>query len=362
MNLRLNKSTYIIAEAGVNHNGSLDAAIRLIDVAASAGADAVKFQTFKSEKLASRITPKVRYQKATTASDESQLDMLKRLELTTDDHFTLLNHCMKVGIQFLSTPFDLDSVDFLVDRLNVPQLKISSGDVTNAPLLYKAARSGKSMILSTGMATLGEVEAALGVIAFGYTQSNEEPKLSAFQKAFASDEGQRLLRERVVLLHCTTEYPVELTQVNLRAMDTLADAFGLRVGFSDHTMGINVAVAAVARGAEIVEKHFTLDRSLPGPDHKASLTPDELKALVAGIREIDLALGNGIKRPTSSERANKDAVRKGLIATKPIAKGELLTPQNMTVKRPCYGASAMLYWDYLGRTASSDFNEDEPII
>lgn len=353
--------TFIIAEAGVNHNGSLEMAKELVRVAAEAGADAVKFQTFRAEKIISRHAKKADYQKKTTGEAESQLDMVKKLELDKAAHVELRAWCERYGIQFLSTPFDEDSVDLLVREIGVPRLKIPSGEITNGPLLLKAARTGLPIILSTGMASLGEVEQALGVLAFGYLEAAENPSLQAFQAVYHSEEGQRVLQEKVALLHCTTEYPCPFEEVNLRAMDTLAGAFGLPVGLSDHTEGIAVPIAAVARGATIIEKHFTLDKSLPGPDHKASLEPHELRAMVQAIRQAEAALGSRVKAPTESEWKNRSVVRKSLVAAKEIKEGEVFTASNLTCKRPGTGISPMHYWDVLGKKANKTFHADEVI-
>jgi N-acetylneuraminate synthase len=351
--------TYIIAEAGVNHNGSLDMAMRLVDVAADAGADAVKFQTFKTEKVVCRNAPKADYQNRTTGPSESQFDMIKKLELDEAAHEALLRHCREKKIQFLSTPFDLDSVSFLSQRLNLPSLKISSGDITNAPLLLKIANTGKVVLLSTGMSSLGEIELALGVLAFGFLSPVEKPSVAAFSEAYCSDDGQHALREKVVLLHCTTEYPAPIEDVNLLSMDTLRDAFGLRVGYSDHTQGIAVALAAAARGAAVVEKHFTLDQNLPGPDHRASLDPHELYAMVDGIRQIESALGRSAKFPAPSELKNRDIARKSLVTSRAIIRGEVFTAENLTTKRPGTGIKPILYWEWLGKKAPRSYQEDE---
>lgn len=353
--------TYIIAEVGVNHNGSIDTAMQLIDAAVDAGADAVKFQTFKAEQVVSRDAPKAEYQIKTTGAGESQFEMIKQLELDEPAHRKLVNYCKKQGIEFLFTPFDMESVDMLMNTFNLPRLKISSGDITNAPLLLKAAQSGKPVILSTGMSTLGEIEAALSVLAFGYTQAGKNPSLKAFQEAYFSEAGQRALQEKVVLLHCTTEYPAPFEEVNLRAMDTLHAAFGLPVGYSDHTLGIAVSIAAVARGASVIEKHFTLDRNLPGPDHKASLEPGELKAMVQSIRQVETALGSALKFPTPSEIKNIPAARKSIVAAKDIKKGELFTKDNITVKRTGAGISPMNYWQLIGTTACKNYKKDEMV-
>ena len=354
-------SIYIIAEAGVNHNGSLDLAMQLIDVAAEAGANAIKFQTFKAAQLVSRNTPKAEYQMRTTGPGESQYEMLKKLELDEPAHQKIIEYCSKKGIQFLSTPFDLDSLDMLVNKFNLPRLKMPSGDITNAPLLLKAAKSGKSIILSTGMSTLGEIEAALGVLAFGCTQADEIPSLKVFQEAYRSEAGRQALQEKVTLLHCTTEYPAPFEDVNLRAMDTLRTAFGLPVGYSDHTPGIAVAIAAAALGAAIIEKHFTLDHNLPGPDHRASLEPQELKAMTQSIRQIEAALGSSLKYPSPSEIKNIPLARKSIVAAKEIMKGDLLTEDNITVKRPGSGISPLYYWQLTGTLANKDYKKDEMV-
>ncbi|MEZ0296860.1 MAG: N-acetylneuraminate synthase, partial [Candidatus Methylacidiphilales bacterium] len=299
---------YIIAEAGVNHNGCLDTAERLIDAAKAAGADAVKFQTFRADSLVSKSAKKAAYQQQTTDAEESQYQMIKNLELNEEAHVRLRQYCVKSGIEFLSTPFDLESVDLLV-KLGVSRLKIPSGELTNAPLILKVAQTGLPLILSTGMATLAEVEQALQVIAYGIAASKSAgtpPSRRAFADAYttASALEQTELNRRVTLLHCTTEYPAPVHSVNLRAMDTLRHAFGLSVGYSDHTQGITIPIAAVARGAVLIEKHFTLDRTMPGPDHKASLEPPELAAMVRGIRETEAALGSPRKVPAASEIRN----------------------------------------------------------
>jgi N-acetylneuraminate synthase len=355
------QKVFIIAEAGVNHNGSLEMAKQLVDAAVDAGVDAVKFQTFKSEKLVSKSAPKAEYQTKTTDSSESQFEMIKKLELDEEAHQVLIEYCAQKGVQFLSTPFDTDSVDLLARRFDLPRLKVPSGEITNAPLLLKVASTGKPIILSTGMSTLGEIELALGVIAFGYLQTGQQPSVNAFEAAYCSAEGQKLLQAKVVLLHCTTEYPAPFTDVNLMAMDTLRSTFGLPVGFSDHTVGISIPIAAVARGAVIVEKHFTLDRNLPGPDHKASLEPNELKAMVKGIREVEQALGVPRKMPAISELKNKPIARKSIVASRKIQKGEPFTDQNITIKRPGTGVSPIHYWDYIGKLADKDYLSDEVI-
>jgi N-acetylneuraminate synthase len=355
------KHTFIIAEAGVNHNGSLDIAKKLIDVAAEAGADAVKFQTFKAEALVSNLAPKAHYQKKTTGGRESQFEMLQKLELDVTAHRDLAKYCRMRGIQFLSTPFDEDSINLLVGQIGVPIIKIPSGEITNAPLLLHAARTRKPIILSTGMSTLTEVRIALGVLAFGYTQQKLKPSLGAFRDAYRARIGQRLLKTKVTLLHCTTEYPAPLHEINLRAMQTMRTAFSLPVGLSDHTTGIAVSIAAAAPGASMIEKHFTLDRSLPGPDHKASLEPNELCQMVKSIREVEVALGSVRKTPTRSELKNLPIARKSLVALKDIVRGEPFTGENLGFKRPGTGASPFKYWQMLGKKADKNYQRDETI-
>jgi N-acetylneuraminate synthase len=356
------ENTLIIAEAGVNHNGSVDMALQLVDVAAEAGADVVKFQTFKSETVISGSAPKADYQITNTGQAESQLEMVRKLELSPAAHHQILAHCGKRGIRFLSTPFDEGSARFLVDELNMQIVKVPSGEITNAPLLLAISRLGKPLIVSTGMSTLGEIEIALGVIAFGYLGRNIPPGEAAFRDAFASEEGRTLLAQRVSLLHCTTEYPAPFEHANLRAMDTLRSAFGLPTGFSDHTPGIAAPIAAVARGASIIEKHFTLDRNLPGPDHVASLEPVELAAMVTAIRQVEKALGSAHKGPSAVEWGNRVIARRSLVAARDISAGEPWTAENLTAKRPGGGLSPMRYWEMLGNSAAQNYRADEMLI
>lgn len=330
-------SILIIAEAGVNHNGDLELAKRLIDVAAVAGADLVKFQTFNADRLSTRTAKKADYQTLTTDSKESQHKMLRRLELTAEMHKELIAHCAVRNIRFFSTGFDIESVDLLVS-LGQNQFKIPSGEITNLPYLRHIGRLGKAVILSTGMSTLGEIEAAIDVL----VQSGAP-------------------RAKLTVLHCTTEYPTSMSEVNLRAMQSIQAAFGVAVGYSDHTPGIEVAIAAVAMGATVIEKHFTLDRNLPGPDHQASLEPAELSAMVTAIRNIEVALGDGIKRLTPSEARNKPVARKSLVASRVIKAGEEFTAENLTTKRPGTGISPMRWDEFLGKRAMRDFSADELI-
>jgi N-acetylneuraminate synthase len=321
----------------------------------------VKFQTFKAEAVISRNTAKAEYQLKTTNENESQLEMAKKLELDLSAHQQLLRRCEMRKIQFLSSPFDLPSVDMLVKDLKVLQIKVPSGEITNGPLLLRVAQSCLPVILSSGMSTLGDIENALAILAFGYLQSGEVPSIAGCKQAFLSAEAQRQLQTKVTLLHCTTEYPAPFDEVNLRAMDTMACAFGLPVGLSDHTVGYSVAIAAVARGAVVIEKHFTLDRTLPGPDHKASLEPSELGAMVTAIREVELALGSSRKLVATSEAKNQMVARKSLVALRAILKGESFTSENLGVKRPGTGIPPTQYWEFLGKTTTHDYGPDELI-
>ena len=328
-------SIYIIAEAGVNHNGSLDLAFRLADAAKEAGADCIKFQTFRSEKLVSRNAGKAEYQKETTG-EGSQIEMLKKLELSFEDFLALKDYCDRIGIQFLSTAFDFESIDFLKE-LDMPFWKIPSGEVTNYPYLVRLAETGKPVVMSTGMCEMEEIEAAVKVL-----------------KEHGAAE--------ITLLHCNTEYPTPFEDVNLKAMLTMKAHFGLETGYSDHTKGIEIPIAAAALGAAVIEKHFTLDRNMEGPDHKASLEPSELREMVSAIRHIETALGNGIKTPSPSEKKNIEIARKSIVAKTPIRQGELFTENNITVKRPGTGISPMRWEEVLGRKAARDFDEDELIV
>jgi N,N'-diacetyllegionaminate synthase len=326
---------FIIAEAGVNHNGSLDLALQLANAAKASGADAVKFQTFRADLLAIRSAHKAPYQERTTASEESQFEMLKRLELDATAHQCLVDHCREIGIQFLSSPFDAPSADLLA-TINVPLYKVPSGEITNLPFLRHLARKGRPLILSTGMSTLGEVEEAVQVLqAAGVTQ--------------------------LTLLHCVTEYPAPYAEVNLRAMHTLKLAFGLPVGYSDHTPGIEIAVAAVALGADVVEKHLTLDCSLPGPDHSASLEPDEFQRMVAAIRNVEAALGTGIKAPAPCELANLAVARKSVVAARSLPAGRQIVTGDLDIKRPGSGLAPKLLTVLIGRTLRAAVAKDEII-
>ena len=329
--------TLIIAEAGVNHNGDIRLAKQLIDAAADAGVDLVKFQTFNANRQVTRTAKKALYQIQTTDGRESQHEMLRRLELTADMHKELITHCATRNIGFFSTGFDIKSVDLLM-ALGQDQFKIPSGEITNLPYLRHIGQLRKAVILSTGMATLGDIEAAIDAL-----------------------EQAGTPRANMTVLHCTTEYPTPMNEVNLRAMQSIHAAFGVAVGYSDHTQGIEVAIAAVALGASVIEKHFTLDRKLPGPDHQASLEPAELKSMVTAIRNIEAALGDGIKRLTPSEARNKPVARKSLIASRTIKEGDTFSAQNVTTKRPGTGISPMRWDEVIGRVALRDYSADELI-
>ena len=329
--------TLIIAEAGVNHNGDIEVAKQLIAAAKAAGADFVKFQTFKTAKLVIKTAEKATYQKGTTDAEESQYDMIRKLELSRADHEVLIEECRRQGIGFFSTAFDTDSFDMLVE-MGLDQVKIPSGELTNLPLLRYMTRLGMPVMLSTGMATLGEIEAALAVV-----------------------EQSGTPRNRITVLHCTTEYPAPMADVNLRAMLSMKVALGVEVGYSDHTQGIEIPVAAVALGARVIEKHFTLDRTLPGPDHQASLEPHELKAMVDAIRNVEVALGDGVKRPSPSELKNKPIARKSLVAIRAIRAGESFSADNIGTKRPGTGITPMRWDEVIGRLAPRDFYADELI-
>lgn len=352
--------TFVIAEAGVNHNGSLERAHQLVDAAADACVDAVKFQTFTAERLASASAKKAAYQARETGAEQSQLDMLRALELSEDAHVELIRHCADRGIEFLSSPFDEESLALLV-KLGVRRLKLGSGELTNAPILLAAARSELRVLISTGMGTLAEVEDALGALSFGHLQPRGTPSRSAFADAWASEAGRAWVRSHITVLHCTTEYPSPVDEANLRAMLTMREQFGVEVGYSDHTVGDSTCLAAVAMGATVIEKHVTLDRTLPGPDHKASIEPADLKRLVTSIRAVEAALGDGVKAPVPSEIANMAVARKSIVAAGPIAKGDTLTAEHLTVKRPGTGRSPFELWDVIGTIASRDYAADEPL-
>lgn len=329
--------TIIIAEAGVNHNGSFQMAKKMVDAAKSCGVDYIKFQTFRAEKISNRFAAQAEYQRNNLKKESTQLEMLRQLELKQSDFRSLYDYCSEIGIKFLSTPFDLESIDFLAD-FGMDYMKVPSGEITNLPYLRKIAKTGIPVIMSTGMCTMLEIEEAIDVL---YING--------------------LTTDRITLLHCNTEYPTPMQDVNLRAMETLHSAFGTRVGYSDHTKGIEVPVAAVALGASVIEKHFTLDRTLPGPDHVASLEPDDLKKMVDSIRNIEMAMGTGEKKVTDSERKNIAVARKSIVAARNIISGETFTEENLTVKRPGTGISPMSWDGIIGRIASRNFQADELI-
>lgn len=352
--------TYIIAEAGVNHNGNEELALQLIDAAAASGADAVKFQTFKASTLATASAEKATYQKLNTDAQESQQAMLAKLELSLETHQRLASHCRATGITFLSTAFDGESLAML-QQFDMPLLKIPSGELSNGPLLWQFARSGKPLVVSTGMSSLGEIEQALAVIAHGLTHAISPTNSEEIRVHFATPSAQKKLRERVTLLHCTSSYPTPPEAVNLKAMETLGHAFGLPVGYSDHSQGIYIPVAAVARGAVLIEKHFTLDRTLPGPDHRASLEPAELEQMVTAIRQTERALGSGLKLPHSDEWSTRSVARQVLVAAIDINPGERLTPERITTRRAGTGISPMRYWDLLNKPTSHGYRAMEPL-
>lgn len=325
---------FVIAEAGVNHNGSFEIACKLIEMAKEAGADCIKFQTFKTKELVSNQAQKADYQKGTTGNG-SQQEMLKRLELSFDTFIALKEYCDKIGICFLSTPFDFESIRFL-STIEMPFWKIPSGEVTNMPYLIAIAKTGKPVVMSTGMCNMSDISASVQVLKNNGTND-------------------------IKLLHCNTDYPTPFEDVNLRAILTMKEAFGLDVGYSDHTKGIEIPIAAVALGATVIEKHFTLDKNMNGPDHKASIEPHELKQMVSSIRNIEKALGSGVKAPSPSEKKNIAAARKSIVAKKTIAKGDVFTEDNITVKRPGTGISPMKWFDIIGKTSLYDFREDELI-
>lgn len=326
---------FIIAEAGVNHNGNIEIAKKLIDEAAKCGVDAVKFQSFKAKNLVTKVAKQAEYQKNNMGKEISQYDMLKALELSDEDHIDLISYCKKKGIMFLSSPFDLESIEML-NNLGIEIFKVPSGEIENVPYLRKIAKTGKKVILSTGMSNLSDIEFALDIL----------------REAGAKD---------ISVLHCNTDYPTKMEEVNLRAMNTIGNAFSVEIGYSDHTKGIEVPIAAVALGAKIIEKHFTLDRNMEGPDHKASLEPNELKNMVDSIRNIEIALGDGVKALTDSEKKNIKIARKSIIASTSIKSGEVFTEDNLTIKRPGTGLSPKMWDEILGKKAKKDYYADEMV-
>lgn len=346
-------NVYFIAEAGVNHNGSVELAKELIEAAKNAGASAIKFQTFITEELVTPSAKQAKYQTENT-KEQSQFEMLKSLELSFSDFYELQQYARQVGIDFLSTPFDLKSASFLVDDLNMELIKISSGDLTNLPLLFHVAKSKVKMIVSTGMSTEDEIEKALITIAYGL----DENPIFEWEKAvqfFETDKSKQLLREFVTLLHCTSEYPTPYKNVQLASIDYLKKKTQLNIGLSDHSKDSLVSIVAVSRGVNVIEKHFTLDKTLPGPDHVASLNPEELSNLIEMIHQIPIIIGEDKKMPTEEELKTKQVVQKSLVANKVISQGELFTMENTTIKRPGNGMSPNLFWTLLGREASKDY-------
>ena len=355
-------NTFIIAEAGVNHNGSMDLARSLVDAAVAAKADAVKFQSFVATSIVTANAKKADYQIVQTGGQESQLEMLQRLELSQSQQHELFKYCRTRDIAFLSTPFDIQSLKFLVDDIGLSLIKVGSGELTNAPFLLEVARSAKQIILSTGMSTIDEIELALGVIAFGLSSEKTlKPTTNACSKALESDAGKKAINQCVTLLHCTTDYPTAPLDVNLQAMRTLREKFNCRVGLSDHSVGTHISVGAVAMGATVIEKHLTTSRNLEGPDHKASLEPQEFKILVENIRDIEKALGSSEKNPTATEIKNRQVARRSIVASRRIKSGETFTTENIVVKRPGTGQSPFKYWDLLGTKSQRDIAENELI-
>jgi N-acetylneuraminate synthase len=350
-------SCFIIAEIGVNHNGDTQIAKNLILAAKKAGADAVKFQTFRASELVTKTAAKAQYQKETTSANESQLAMLEKLELSHQQHVELYDFCQQQQVTFLSTPFDFPSVKFLTQELGLKRLKISSGDLTNAPMLLACAQTGCQIIISTGMATMTDIEQALGVLAFGYLSPKLKSDIKAqdFVKAYHSKEGQALLKKNICILHCTTDYPAQFSDINLNVLDSYQAQFNLPVGYSDHSLGTLVSVTAVAKGASIIEKHITLDKTMSGPDHRASIEPDEFALLVSSIRDVETILGHAEKAPTLAEQKNMPIARKSLVASMDIKQGEHFSENNVAIKRPGSGRSPIDYWRVLNQKAHKDY-------
>ena len=353
-------SVFIIAEAGVNHNGNLSMAYKLVDAAKNAGANAIKFQIFQSENLVTHKLLKASYQQKNQSNSDSQFSMLKKLEMPFRNFKKLKLYSDKKGIQFLSTAFDNESLDYLINTISVQKLKISSGDLSNAPLLLRSAQSKKDIILSTGMSNLDEIKQALGVIAFGLT-SSKKPSIVGFKNAFSSEVGQNALKQKVTLLHCTSEYPAPYKEINLNAITTIMDKFKIPVGYSDHSQGRVASIAAVTLGANILEKHFTLDRSLEGPDHKASLEPKELMKFVKDIRIAEISLGSSIKEAQPSELENIQFSRRFIVASKDISIGDVFTEENLTLKRAGNGINPINYWELIGKRSNKSYKMDDSI-
>lgn len=357
----MSQSTYIIAEAGVNHNGSFSMAKKLVDVAKEAGADAVKFQTFRAENLVTKEAQQANYQVENLGEATSQYEMLKKLELSFEEFKSLKYYCDEIGIEFLSTPFDYDSVDFLVDDLQMETVKIPSGELTNSPFIHYIATKQKKIIISTGMATMDEIHEALSFVAYGLAKPVANVSVDRVHSFYQTNEAKEVLQKYVTILHCTTEYPAPFETINLKAMNQLEKELKLSIGFSDHSQGIAISIAAIGMGATIIEKHFTLDKKLPGPDHVASLEPSELVLMVEGIRQIERALGTGIKEPTAMELKNRVAARKSIVASRDIKQGETLEAANLNIKRPGNGLSPSKYWSLIGKKTTKFYHEDELI-
>lgn len=355
----------IIAEAGVNHNGSLDRALEMVDVAAEAGADIIKFQTFTADKLARDDAPLAAYQEARSSGQRNQWELLKGLELTHDEFLAIRDRCRERSIGFLSTGFDLDELAFLIDELQIPIVKVASGDLTFAPMLVRAGASGLPTILSTGMANLDEIRQALKFLAFGYgthdgiVANGAEPTEAELERVWSLEEVRDSMASRVTILHCTTQYPAPLSALNLRAIDTIAETFGLPVGYSDHSLGDLASVLAVGRGATVIEKHFTLDKDLEGPDHAASLDSRELIDFVAKLRQVGTALGSTVKECQPEELSNRAAVRRSLVASRPIARGQLIGADDLECRRPAAGRSAFDFWQVVGTRSAADIAEGD---
>jgi len=354
-------STYIIAEAGVNHNGKISNAKSLIKYASKAGADAIKFQIFSANELVTKSADTAKYQKKNLKSYISQREMLSQLELQRSDFVELNNYCKKLNIDFLCTPFDVDALHFLVKDLKLKTIKISSPDILNGQLLFEAAKLGVNIIISSGMAKLGEIEYALSVIAAGYSFPHDVPNHENLAKFYLNKDSQKYIKDKVTILHCNSDYPTKICDVNLKNLTTLKNTFQATVGFSDHTTDLDVAVAAVALGARVLEKHFTTDKALPGPDHLASLNPQELQHMIMKIRNIEQALGSSTKWPTISEYKNINSVRRSLCANQDIKLGEKFTNENLTIKRPGHGISSQYYWDFIGKTSKRSYKKDDLI-
>ena len=354
--------TQIIAEIGVNHNGSLEMAKKLIDKAIQCKVDTVKFQVGDPKNVIAPIAPKANYQKQNTGVDESQLEMVEKIVLKSEDYKVLHDYCKKKKVEFLATPFDKASVKFLSEDLSLDTLKIASGEITNYELLYECAKTNKNLIISTGMSKLFEIREALDFLMFCYLYPDLIPNSKNIKESHTPKEYSRVLGNKITLLHCTTEYPAPLDSINLNAMTTIRKTFGLPVGLSDHSSGIEASLAAISLGAKIIEKHFTLDKNLPGPDHIASLTPNELRNLVKGVRKVEKILGSKEKSPQKVELENIKIARRSIFACRQIKKGDIFTNENITCKRPATGICSTRYWDIIGKRATRDFNENEQIV